>query len=193
MASKSICSIADCGKPTLARGWCANHYGRWKRHGTPAGGRAAPGQAAWWLLENILRASDDCLLWPFACNSAGYGKIQYRGKIRDTHRLVCELTYGPPSKGLEAAHACGNPACVNPKHLSWKTPLANAEDKVTHGTNPVGSVNGASKLTESQVAQMRALASVLRPSELADRFNVSRPTVTNVLSRKTWRHVTICD
>src|SRR5262245_61414348 len=29
------CAIPDCGKPTLARGWCSMHYSRWYRFGDP--------------------------------------------------------------------------------------------------------------------------------------------------------------
>lgn len=32
---KPTCSIADCDKPTVGRGWCRKHYGRWHRHGDP--------------------------------------------------------------------------------------------------------------------------------------------------------------
>lgn len=33
--SQRICSILDCERPALARGWCNKHYSRWKRHGDP--------------------------------------------------------------------------------------------------------------------------------------------------------------
>lgn len=33
------CTIPDCGKPVIARGWCEGHYRRWRRHGSPVGGR----------------------------------------------------------------------------------------------------------------------------------------------------------
>lgn len=33
--SKPTCSIAGCDKPTVGRGWCRKHYGRWHRHGDP--------------------------------------------------------------------------------------------------------------------------------------------------------------
>lgn len=32
---KPACSIPDCGKPSIARGWCSRHYTRWHRHGDP--------------------------------------------------------------------------------------------------------------------------------------------------------------
>jgi hypothetical protein len=30
-----ICTIPDCGRPKIARGWCIRHYSRWKNHGDP--------------------------------------------------------------------------------------------------------------------------------------------------------------
>lgn len=29
------CSIADCGRPVKSRGWCQNHYRRWRLYGDP--------------------------------------------------------------------------------------------------------------------------------------------------------------
>lgn len=29
------CTIENCGKPVVGRGWCAMHYGRWRLHGNP--------------------------------------------------------------------------------------------------------------------------------------------------------------
>lgn len=33
-----ICSIADCERKVVARGWCNRHYLRWSNHGDPLGG-----------------------------------------------------------------------------------------------------------------------------------------------------------
>lgn len=30
-----ICAVDGCDRPTLARGWCSLHYGRWSRNGDP--------------------------------------------------------------------------------------------------------------------------------------------------------------
>lgn len=32
---KGTCSIAECGRPHVARGWCGPHYARWRSHGDP--------------------------------------------------------------------------------------------------------------------------------------------------------------
>jgi uncharacterized protein (DUF433 family) len=37
MAEDRICSISDCGKPVLARGWCNSHWKRWRKHDDPLG------------------------------------------------------------------------------------------------------------------------------------------------------------
>lgn len=29
------CSVADCGRRAVARGWCLMHYKRWRKHGAP--------------------------------------------------------------------------------------------------------------------------------------------------------------
>lgn len=33
--AQRTCSIDDCDKPTVGRGYCRKHYGRWHRHGDP--------------------------------------------------------------------------------------------------------------------------------------------------------------
>lgn len=33
--AKATCSIDDCPKPRLSRGWCSAHYQRWKKYGDP--------------------------------------------------------------------------------------------------------------------------------------------------------------
>ena len=35
MKQLKTCSIAGCGKPIGSRGWCAAHYMRWLRYGSP--------------------------------------------------------------------------------------------------------------------------------------------------------------
>ena len=34
----ATCTIHDCPRPPIARGWCDPHYRRWRRHGHPLGG-----------------------------------------------------------------------------------------------------------------------------------------------------------
>jgi Recombination endonuclease VII len=36
MAGNSLCALEDCTRAVVARGWCAAHYARWRRHGDPS-------------------------------------------------------------------------------------------------------------------------------------------------------------
>ncbi len=40
MTSDRTCSVDECDRPVVARGWCTLHYSRWRRTGKP--GAAAP-------------------------------------------------------------------------------------------------------------------------------------------------------
>lgn len=44
--NEATCSIDGCSTAVTARGWCEPHYRRWRRHGSPLGGRTAPGDGA---------------------------------------------------------------------------------------------------------------------------------------------------
>ncbi len=157
-----------------------------------------PGEARR-LLDSVLAMSswpDECITWPYA-NIRGYGMVKFGGRARQVHRLVCESIHGTAkSPTLEAAHRCGNRSCFNPNHLRWATRSENEADKVLHGVagrggGPVpGERNGASKLTELSVRQIRHLveggASI---SNLAMEFSVDKKTVRDVVTRKTWKHL----
>lgn len=38
----SLCTIEGCERQLRARGWCATHWARWRRHGDPSEGAAKP-------------------------------------------------------------------------------------------------------------------------------------------------------
>src|SRR3990167_5821208 len=89
------------------------------------------GKAAAWLRAHADYHGDDCLIWPFARKQDGRGQIGYEGETYGAHEFMCILVNGPaPSPIHETAHSCGNGhgGCVNPKHLSWKTPTENHID-----------------------------------------------------------------
>lgn len=138
MAHSRICTIPGCGKREMARGWCNNHYYRWKRNGDPLGGGTAMRAAVGYFRETVLTyEGNDCLTWPYARDQNGYGRLRINGRLGRVGRLVCEAVYGPPPPGkYAAAHSCGkgHEGCANPNHLSWKTYAENEADKMAHGT-----------------------------------------------------------
>lgn len=59
-----------------------------------------------------------CWLWLGCVGRYGHGKLTYKRRGKDAHRLVYELLVGEVPKGLVLDHRhCDNPSCVNPDHL----------------------------------------------------------------------------
>jgi hypothetical protein len=133
---------------------------------------------------------DECLIWPFARNSAGYGHLIYEGRHQLVSRLVCAHGHGPaPSGGMYAAHSCGNGhlGCCNKRHLRWATPTENSGDTVTHGTRVNGERLHSAKLTDETV---RAIRASNEPQKvLAKRYGVTQSNISFIRSGKTWGHV----
>lgn len=197
MAATRVCSIPNCGKPVQARGWCAAHYKRWNLHGDPLGDvvlKTSKGAALRYLEETVLTyAGMDCLIWPFHRSKEGYGRLN-DGRSTMTHRIVCESINGPPPSGQhEAAHSCGNGhlGCVTPRHLSWKTPKENSDDKLSHGTMVSGEQHGKAKLSENQVREIWALRGQFSQREIASRFGVTQSLISRIYLGLAWARLPI--
>jgi hypothetical protein len=125
MANSRLCSIPNCGKPHYGRSFCHAHYQRFKRQGDPlGGGTTAHGEAIRYFNDVVLPYDgDECLMWPYAKGSRGYGIVCIDGIKRIIGRLLCAECNGPPpTPKHEAAHSCGKgkEGCVTKRHLSWK-------------------------------------------------------------------------
>lgn len=106
------------------------------------------------ILQVSTYRGDDCVLWPFACYTNGYGNIHHNGKKIPASRLMCHVAHGnPPTPRHEAAHSCRNAkfGCITPNHLRWATHAENLADRITHGTANRGERHGLSRLTNPQV------------------------------------------
>lgn len=192
MANSRICSVANCGKRHFSKNYCRSHYDRWTRHGDPLAGKAANGELRKWLEANSSFSGDECLIWPHGRGRSGYGLVTIAGQGILAHRYMCELEHGPaPNPKLDAAHSCGNGhlGCVNPKHLRWATRSENVEDAIEHGTFPIGEAAPAAKLTEIEVRAIRSLQGVHLQETIAQKFGVSRRTISDIHRRMTWRRL----
>ena len=183
------CSVADCTKLAWARGLCPMHLRRFKRYGDPLGGGTFAGEPLKFAETAAQTEEQHCILWPFAKDQYGYGRICNKG----VHRLVCEIAHGiAPSGRHEAAHSCGNGhlGCINPHHLRWATHRENHGDRAFHGTNNAGETHGASKLNDEAVREIRSRFAVGEAkASIARSFGVSESNVRKVLSGKSWGHV----
>lgn len=107
---------------------------------------------------------------------------------RRVHRLVLETFVGPCPEGMECLHGDGNRLNNKLSNLSWGTPLENMADQRRHGAiNHSGIHNGAAKLTDDAVRQIRASDST--NAELGRQFGVSATTICSVRKRRLWTHV----
>jgi hypothetical protein len=183
MVIMKICTVPGCEKPLLALGFCAKHWERNRRHGSPYGGRTPNGEAEAFInLIALTWQSDECLLWPYG-TSVDYGWLSTRAI--HAHRYICEKIHGPPPFPLaEACHTCNRRLCVNHRHLYWGTHKQNMGDVIKqrgHGPN--------NKLEPKQVLEIRALYPMIGMRILAGRFDVTVATIWNVVTRKTWKHL----
>jgi hypothetical protein len=149
-----------------------------------------------------------CALWMGAADKDGYGWCRENGERR-AHRAALVRKLGRPiRRGYMALHTCDNPPCVEPDHLYEGTRADNDRDARerrrnglkgargdangmrTHAGLSRGSRNAKAKLTENIVAEIkRCVFDGEVQQEVADRFGVSRPTISGIKSGKTWKHV----
>lgn len=139
------------------------------------------------------RGPDECWLWRAARNSDGYGVIRVggrAGRLVLAHRLSLVLDGRDPGP-LVSRHSCDMPACVNPRHLAPGTQLQNMRDACERKAMNQGAKNGAAVLDEAKVRSIRSLVGHLSGAEIARRLGVPKTTVRDVISGKTWAHVSV--
>lgn len=126
----------------------------------------------------------------------GYGYTQFMGRQFLAHRLafaINEFLHPDALKGVVIRHKCDNPACINVEHLEPGTVQDNMRDMDSRGRRVRGEKVGTSKLTASQVEEIRRIY-VPRSRDrnqyrLAQRFGVSQSEISQVLSSKRWKHL----
>lgn len=190
MATSRLCSIADCGKPHYAKGWCWRHYLRQRRHGDPLKGGTTLGEPQAFLQNVALPyQGDECLVWPFCRTPKGYGEVRLNGRSRFVHRVVCEAIHGPPPTARhEAAHSCGNGhlGCVAPRHLRWATHAENRLDMIAHQRSLRGTRNPHARLTPADVRIIRKMDGQ-NQHQIARLFGVHPNTINAILRRRNWK------
>lgn len=125
------------------------------------------------------------------------------------HRLVAESFLNPPTeeqitwanstkKGkVQVNHIDGNKTNNNVENLEWCTGQENSKHAYNTGLSQPkppethGSTNGQSKLTETDVLEIRKLYSQNNYSQtdLAIKYNLNSSTISNIVNRKRWKHI----
>jgi hypothetical protein len=128
------------------------------------------------LLKVDVRGDDECWLWTGTLNADGYPSGA-------GHRRAWIHANGPIPKGMCVCHRCDVRHCCNPSHLFLGTNADNMRDKQRKLRMP-------HTLKPKDVRLIRGLVKAgHRGTEIAKRFGVTQPTISGIVTGKTWRHV----
>lgn len=128
--AERTCSVDDCDRPHYGRGWCANHYARWRRHGSLHDKRAErsdPAVRFWSKVDKDGPVPDPrpdlgpCWLWTDPPNGSGYGSFRIDGRTLGSHVAVVLLGGAEIPPEHEVDHLCRVRLCVRPSHLEVVT------------------------------------------------------------------------
>ena len=174
-STRGIADILNCGCATI---W------RWlKKLNIQIRAKFRPLEERFWEKVNK-NGLNGCWIWTAGKDKDGYGQIE----SKRAHIVSWEWYKGRKVKdGYVLHHKCkhGNKNCVNPMHLQEMT---EAKHLSLHNS---GGNNSNSKLTEQQVLEIRAdwATGKYTQKELAEKHNVSRPLISQIVNRKIWKHI----
>lgn len=133
------------------------------------------------------RTRDECWKWTGQCNPEGRGQLSIAGSTYLATRLAYYIEHRADPGKLLVCHSCDNPNCVNPLHLWLGTQKDNVADCCEKNRKPCGAENGNATLTAKDVKEI--LQSGETNKALAIRYNVARPTISNIRRGKAWKHL----
>jgi hypothetical protein len=124
--------------------------------------------------------------------TGGYQRVRLSdGKKHLIHLLVAEVFIGPRPDGHQINHKDGVTSNNAVTNLEYTTPAANVRHSldVLGRKRARGSRNGASRLNEAQVKEMRAAfaAGGITRTALAAKYGVSRSTVGRIICGTYWQ------
>jgi hypothetical protein len=130
-----------------------------------------------------------CDEWPKGKTINGYGKRKIRGKTVTAHRAEWLEKRGPIPEGMNVLHRCDNRPCRQIEHLFLGTTQDNADDMVSKGRSTHGTRNNTTKLTPTQVDEVRAAYKTGETQrDLATRYGVCKSTIGYLVRGETWKH-----
>jgi hypothetical protein len=129
------------------------------------------------------KRGSECIIFKTVDLSTGYGKFRAEDKIWRAHRYAYFLAHGMVPPLLR--HTCNNTMCCNAAHLKPGTNQQNSEDMVAAGRQ-----GKALKPEQVQLIVMMHCQRGQAVTKLAERYGVGVPTISNIITGKTWSKVT---
>lgn len=204
--NKPQCLIDGCDKTASSSGLCSMHYQRKIKRGTTAATPRKTVPIKDRLLKKVdIDPSSECWNWTGSTNESGYGQVfdNDAGRSVLAHRASYQAFIGaiPDLDGYHGAcvcHRCDNPRCINPAHLFIGTHRDNMSDMAEKGRHRNSQKNAAynhedhpmAKLSPDVVRRLRSRRhSADEITNLAVQFWVSKTTLRDAASGKTWRNI----
>jgi len=147
-----------------------------------------------WRIARDLHSRGHLGRMKFSHSTQGYANVTLyadgRRVSKLVHILVARAFLGPCPEGMEVSHSDNNKMNPALSNLSYVTHAENEQHKVRCGRGTVGEQHPWSRLTDEKVREIRSLhAGGARPTDISVRFGVHIGTISDVVHRKTWRHV----
>ena len=121
-------------------------------------------------------------------NGTGYLRVHIAGKMYFVHRLVAMIYIPNPENLPQVNHIDGNKHnnCVD--NLEWVSNRDNSLHALHKGWMRIEENHQFAKLTREQVSFIKRHPDMSR-KELAEKFNISPRTITDIRQGKTWKTV----
>lgn len=141
------------------------------------------------VLDACTQRSDGC--WLFNGRAARYGVLAYKGRRYIAHRAAWQFANGCRiPKDRVIMHACDVKGCVRPDHLVLGTYRENTADMLSKRRHQHGEIHRHAKLTDALVAEALSRINAGESlSSVARAFGVSYPTIQQVVTGHSWKHV----
>ena len=174
----------------------------------------SPEDRFWKLYHSRCERVGDCLEWTGAKHGDGQPVCQWEGRQARVRRVVYKLAIGEIADDECVLMTCRNRLCVRHSHftkrpkddalvLAWNNSASgNRNGARTHPEKinweflkPEyrlrGEAHGSARLTEADVRAIRELyaAGGITQREIAKRFGIHQIHVSQIVTRKNWKHV----
>lgn len=106
------------------------------------------------------------------------------------HRIVAEAFIENPLNKPQVNHKNGIKTDNRAKNLEWNTHSENIRHADDNGLRNLKGINNSqSKLTETQVLEIRSIGRSKTLVEIADMYGIRFQSVSKIINRKNWKHI----
>ncbi len=176
----SECTVVECSEVAVRESMCAEHSARWRASRWAVDQRAIEARIAVLLAAT----TTSCLYWDGATDATSAPKIwreldQRRWEVPRLLRTIKDGLVPAKTDPLLLSRVCGTASCVNWQHWHWNGDKKLEAPKQRLSETQAQDIYDAYKKGNGN----RSLAS------LAEEFGVSRGTVQDIASGRSWKNL----